>query len=102
MFRITMNKGFQVTFENGNTISVQFGYGNYCENRNAHEKYPIGKYVDFVECETAEIAIWDKNDIWFTRQCFSDWYGENIGDDVKGYVSADMVADIMFRLKEMK
>ena len=27
----TLNKGFQLTFENGLTISVQFGSGNYCE-----------------------------------------------------------------------
>lgn len=32
MFRITMGKGFQVTFENGYTVSVQFGPGNYCSN----------------------------------------------------------------------
>jgi hypothetical protein len=31
-FKSTENKGFQMTFENGWTISVQFGYGNYCDN----------------------------------------------------------------------
>jgi hypothetical protein len=35
-FKSTNNKGFQMTFENGWTISVQFGYGNYCSHRN-HE-----------------------------------------------------------------
>ena len=34
MLKATQNKGFSLTFENNLTISVQFGYGNYCENRN--------------------------------------------------------------------
>jgi hypothetical protein len=33
MFKVTENKGFTITFENGYTASVQFGVGNYCENR---------------------------------------------------------------------
>ena len=32
-FNSTMRKGFGMTFENGLTISVQWGAGNYCENR---------------------------------------------------------------------
>ena len=31
-FKITGGKGFHITFENGWTISVQFGPGNYCDN----------------------------------------------------------------------
>jgi len=31
-FRITDGKGFGITFENGWTVSVQFGPGNYCEH----------------------------------------------------------------------
>lgn len=52
MFCITAGKGFQITFENGWTASVQFGYGNYCCNR----------YINAVEdgCESpdAEVAAW--------------------------------------------
>lgn len=47
--------GFKMTFENGNTISVQFGWGNYCENRG--ESKP--------GCVNAEIAIWDSENKWF-------------------------------------
>lgn len=32
MFKITSKKGFHITFENGWTVSVQFGPGNYCDN----------------------------------------------------------------------
>lgn len=31
-FSITGGKGFHVSFENGWTVSVQFGGGNYCEH----------------------------------------------------------------------
>lgn len=31
-FSISRGKGFHITFENGYTISVQFGPGNYCDN----------------------------------------------------------------------
>jgi hypothetical protein len=32
MLQITKNKGFKITFENGWTVSVQFGYNNYCNS----------------------------------------------------------------------
>ncbi len=34
MFKITRESGFHITFENGYTISVQFGPGMYCDNYN--------------------------------------------------------------------
>lgn len=64
--------GFQMTFANGNTISVQFGMGNYCNNRNCSKS----------DCEDAEIAIWNKLDKLYD-------FG---GDEVKGYCSTDEVA----------
>ena len=33
-FAIAGNKGFQITFANGWTASVQFGYGTYSANRD--------------------------------------------------------------------
>lgn len=65
--------GFQMTFENGNTISVQFGFGNYCENR--HESK--------MKCPNAEIAIWN---------AAGNWYEFDNSDTVKGYCRADEVA----------
>lgn len=66
--------GFSMTFANGNTISVQFGAGNYCAN----------KLESNTCCANAEIAIWDKNNKDYTFA--DDW------DQVKGYCSADDVA----------
>ena len=82
MFRISSGKGFQMTFENGWTVSVQFGNGNYCENRFAtdHER---GESVD------AEIAAWDKNNVWHD-------FGH---DTVMGWCTADQVADFIAEIK---
>lgn len=64
------NNGFTMTFENGWTISVQFGMANYAT------------IVDGVSI-SAEIAIWDKDD-----NCYD--FGH---DKVIGYCSANEVAE---------
>lgn len=80
MFKITNRKGFQVTFANGWTVSVQFGYGNYCSNKE------FGSFGEDAEpCRNAEIAAWDYNDNWYD---FGD-------DNVKGWVSPNDVLAFM-------
>lgn len=56
MFRSTENKGFQLTFANGWTISVQFGKGNYC-NGNRDKSDNFNRTQSIVESVDAEIAI---------------------------------------------
>ena len=69
--------GFTLTFANGLTISVQFGSGNYCDNRS----FGLGE-SNINDCSNAEIAIWNESNQWF-----------NFGSDtVKGWVSTDDVA----------
>ena len=72
------NAGFQMTFANGWTVSVQWGTGTYSDN----------KYTDFraiTDCPTAEIAAWDE---------FGNWH--NFGDDtVKGWCKPDEVAEFI-------
>ena len=82
MFRSTQNKGFQMEFKNGITISVQFGAGNYCERRNMTAPIQGEIQMNIVESKTAEIAIWDEKGAWFS-------FGH---DTVKGWVEADEVA----------
>lgn len=55
-FKITGGKGFQITFPNGVTASVQFGRGNYCENR--FKSIPTE-----TDCESssAEVFAYDKD-----------------------------------------
>jgi len=65
--------GFHMVFANGNTISVQFGLSNYCEQK--HES--TGASID------AEIAIWGADGTWYEFE----------SDTVKGYCTPDEVAD---------
>jgi len=89
MFVSTGNKGFQMVFENGWTISVQFGYGNYCDNNHHPEGFDFAKKTEIVKSSDAEIAIWDKDGEWFD-------FG---GDTIKGYCTADEVADWIEKVK---
>jgi hypothetical protein len=85
MFRITDGKGFQMTFDNGWTVSVQFGYGNYCENRQTRSATTIfDTYTGKVESPTAEIAAW-KGDQWYD---FGD-------DNIKGWVAVSEAMDFI-------
>lgn len=96
-FKITRCKGFHITFPNGLTLSTQFGYGNYCENEY-NEDYENENMIKFViehktltivESNTVEIAIWDKNGKWKTREMAKEVFNKDIGDDVMGWVTID-------------
>lgn len=85
MFSSTYNKGYQITFANGLTISVQFGVGNYCDNRNKSRAEEMKNTIN--QSTTAEIAIWDS---------FGNWY--DFGNDtVKGFVSPEEVAEWTYK-----
>jgi hypothetical protein len=88
MFTNCFNEGVQMTFENGLTISIQWGTGNYCENRS-FTGLDLYKRREMWQSSDAEIGIWnDKN----------EWY--NFGSDsVKGWVKPDEVADWIYRVK---
>jgi len=83
MIKSTNNKGFSLTFRNGWTISVQFGYGNYCANHHHPGGFDFNKTQPVVESSNAEIAIWNADGEWF-----------NFGTDtVNGYCTANEVAE---------
>lgn len=77
-----IHAGFQLTFANGLTISVQFGRGNYCNNRQCQPNPS--------KCSNAEVAIWDANDDGYT---FPD------GRTADGWVSADDVAKWIYAVQ---
>ena len=62
-FVATRNKGFGMTFDNGFTISVQWGIENYCEHRNLDidlKIYHTPEKENRWESRNAEIAVFDK------------------------------------------
>ncbi len=85
MFKSTTNHGYQMTFPNGLTISVQWGLMNYCDRKNLNKSLS-DPYEDLrtniVESTTAEIAVWDETNTWFNFEY----------DMVKGYCDTNEVA----------
>ena len=84
-FVATQNKGFGMTFDNGFTISVQWGTGNYCEKKNLGADIDEEMKTKRWESRTAEIAVF--NDIGIVPVGKSD--------DVIGWCLADEVAKII-------
>ena len=95
-FTITGGKGFHLKFENGYTVSVQFGPGSYCENRSLD-------YVDFnreprsktCESSDAEVAVWDDKGAWVTQRAWDSVHKEALEDMVVGHLSTDEVLKLL-------
>ena len=89
------NKGFRMTFENGFSISVQWGVGNYCEKRDRGEWNEATKH-DFWSSNSAEIAVFNKegNMIPITGYEIEEEDGtvKKVNDVVSGWLSTDTVA----------
>lgn len=90
LMKITGGKGVHFTFENGWTISIQIGGGNYCDNYD----FPIGKEREFElpASSQAEIAYWPAD---HSMQPFED------GDTVKGYVPVSEVLDWINKVRAL-
>ena len=84
-----------MTFENGVTISVQFGYSNYREGRSFHKEFGCEKDEQILFSSNAEVAIWDKDDNWCTRQACKEILNEDIGDDVNGWTSVKNITKLI-------
>lgn len=83
MFKITDNKGFQITFPNGYTVSVQFGAGNYCNNYSLGIMEYYGKPVP--PSSTAETALIGPD----------GEFVEYKGDDVQGRQTPEDVLELL-------
>lgn len=92
---INNNKGFQITFENGLTASVQWGCGNYCDNRSNYELGFDGKRP--AESDTAEVAVIKNGDL-IPLNPFID----NVNDEVEGYLTPEQIVDFLVKVKEYK
>ncbi|HDY88030.1 MAG TPA: hypothetical protein ENH82_07965 [bacterium] len=96
MFKVFSGKGFQITFENGYTISTMFDTLNYCKNKELGETSydKTYKHAELTECINAEIAIWENDKdgnryLWVTKQAYESIEGEEAHDDVEGWVTTD-------------
>lgn len=83
-----------LTFENGYKISIFNDYGSYSENRFKQDLISIPEFasVDSKDCEIA--VIYD--DIFCTNTFIET------DDSVKGWVTADELADVIYKVKNFK
>ncbi len=89
MFKITGKAGFHIGFENGYTVSVQFGRGNYCTNKNVSEDYvPLGGW----SCENAEVAVFGKD---------GEFVKLDNGDVVEAHQSVAQVLELMNKISKL-
>jgi len=87
MFKITGGKGFQITFPNHCTISVQFGPGNYTDSAKRDAPWDAPKQAHFWKANTAEVAILLPN---------GDFYQLPGGDpDVAGWQTVEDVVTLI-------
>ena len=74
------SSGISMTFNNGNTISIQWGMNSYSSTRVVKKPTP--------KCTSAEVAIFDKNDKWAQI--------DETEGIVKGWVEPDEIAKLIF------
>lgn len=89
--RITDGKGVQFEFDNGVTISVQIGYGNYGDNYNWKGGFNPSRDNPLPPSSQAEIAVWGRDGEWFDLN----------NDQVAGYVPVQDVLAFMEYLRSL-
>ena len=95
------NSGFQLGFENGYTVSVQFGTSNYCSNKSfIYQEWTDTEVLN--KSDNAEVAIFlTKSGDWRTKEVFKDLFELALNDDVEGYVPADTVAQLIAYVQKL-
>ena len=96
-FKSTMRKGFQMTFENGLTVSVQWGAGNYCDNHCPPDM--DWTFTKDAQSTNAEVAVWNAAEVWANASDFLEtskvkFDPECMGEPV-GWLSANEVAQLI-------
>ena len=88
-FNTPRANGFHMTFANGLTVSVQWGFGTYSDNYdNSNALYRVGE-----ASTTAEVAVFGQDGEFVNPSCFGN-FGDGF-DDVVGHLSANEVADFI-------
>lgn len=86
---ISQNKGFQLQFANGFTVSVQLGPYNYCANRDLPPQTFSGDRAasPVPNSANAEVAVFHPNGAFLPM--------DGVGDTVRGWVTPDDVARLI-------
>lgn len=97
--RIINGKGVHLVFDNGCTLSIQFGPGSYSDNYDMPISEEGYRLAGRKGSATAEIAIWDKDKRWYSFD--KDTFDEACCD-VKRHVPIADVIGWIDRVQGMK
>ena len=88
--------GFNISFDNGLELSIQFGLGTFSDNYHEITKEPYDGIFDngiVVKAKAAEIAVFNE-DGFFTEEIF--------GEDVLKYITPEELVEIMKKVAEWR
>ena len=93
MFETSLQKGFQITFANGLTASVQWGVGNYCDNHFSSQDFCAP-----AKSTNAEVAVigTDGELIDYVESFLPE--GVSTDGTVAGWLSPEEVAEFLYRV----
>lgn len=102
-FQVWTGRGFQITLENGYTLSVMFGPYNHCENGLKVSCQPEVEAFDdehkkTLTCKDAEVAVIHPNGELIPLK----WFWPDHDDVVAGHVPPDEVAQLLAELRLIK
>ena len=104
-FTIHRGKGFQIEHENGVTVSVMFGTGNYAEHHRSRKPYTWD--LDVHTSKHAEVAVIrrgkiEASDVWYDPDTLERVMSDGKpATDVKGWCDAAYVTDLIARVSKM-
>ena len=87
-----IRNGFWMTFENGLSVSVQWGHGNYCDNRFNNTD---------TESNTAGVAVFNEKMEFINANDFVPDECQSL-DDVCGYMTPEQVVDFLYAVRTAK
>ena len=95
-FKAITGSGFQITFDNNVTVSVQFGQGAY-----ANKSFSTGM---FLVSDTAELAIMlhGESREWLTKDFAREVLDTDLKDDIIGYTTPDVVTKALVWAEQFK
>jgi hypothetical protein len=91
MFSISGNRGFQMTFENGYTVSVQFGTMNYCDNKDVGLSITSDINDPVPDCKNAETALINPD----------GEFVHYLHKQVQGHMTPDKVLDLLNHARDL-
>lgn len=97
----SQNNGFTMTFENGYTVSVRWGWANYCTNHTMPASastrilWNTLNSTNCSNCDNAEVAVWNRDGTFLTPD-------GKLGGDVLSYRTPEEVASFLSEVASWK